>query len=548
MRPKPNACGAERACRVEMRDITKRFPGVLANSKVSFDIAAGEVHALLGENGAGKSTLMRQLYGMYQPDSGEIVLDGSPVAFKSPADAIRAGIGMIHQHFMLVPTLTVAQNIALGERSSRWPLADTGRVARRVAELALEYGLKVDPEAYIWQLSVGEQQRVEIVKALYKGAGLIILDEPTAVLTPQEVDDLFATLRLMVKEGHSLVFISHKLGEVMAISDRVTVLRDGRVIGTRKASEVDRSELVRMMVGREMAELEPRPLEAGEERLRIEGLRAAGDRGTEALRGIDLAVRSGEIVGLAGVSGNGQRELAECLAGMRETSSGKILFKGRDISAASLDERVSAGMAYVPEERMRDGAIGEFSVKENVFLHDHSSRDFPQGHIPCAFPGCRLTPRSSCANSPSRPRASTRRSRPLSGGNIQKLILARELSRQPSMLVAAQPTRGVDVGSTWYIHQRLLEQREAGTAILLISEDLDEIRSLSGPDRRDLRGEDRRDRRARRGRHRGDRPHDGRRQPPGRMTLPNTRGIDARSPAWEKRLERRAFLHQGRFA
>jgi general nucleoside transport system ATP-binding protein len=478
MRPKSNACGGKRSCRVEMRDITKRFPGVLANSKVSFDVVPGEVHALLGENGAGKSTLMRQLYGMYQPDSGEIVLDGSPVVFRSPADAIRAGIGMIHQHFMLVPTLTVAQNIALGERSSRWPLADTGRVARRVAELALEYGLKVDPEAYVWQLSVGEQQRVEIVKALYKGAGLIILDEPTAVLTPQEVDDLFATLRLMVKEGHSLVFISHKLGEVMAISDRITVLRDGRVIGTRKASEVDRSELVRMMVGREMAELEPRPLEAGEERLKIQGLHAIGDRGTEALRGIDLAIRSGEIVGLAGVSGNGQRELAECLAGMREASAGEILFEGRDISAASLDERVCAGMAYVPEERMRDGAIGEFSVKENVFLHDHASRDFRKG-IFLRFSKMQAHAAALVREFAVKTPGLDTPLKTLSGGNIQKLILARELSRRPSLLVAAQPTRGVDVGSTWYIHQRLLEQRESGTAILLISEDLDEITSLS---------------------------------------------------------------------
>ena len=320
---------------VQMRDIVKCFPGVRANSNVCFDVSPGEVHALLGENGAGKSTLMRQLYGMYQPDEGEIIVDGLPLSFHSPADAIRAGIGMIHQHFMLVPTLTVAQNVALGERSRRWPLADTGRVARSVRELAEEYGLKVNPEAYVWQLSVGEQQRVEIVKALYKGAGLIILDEPTAVLTPQEVDDLFATLRRMVAEGHSLIFISHKLAEVMAISDRVTVLRDGRVIGTRRTSEVSRDELVHMMVGREVKEIETRRREAGETRLRIEGLRAQGDQGEEALRGIDLEVRSGEIVGLAGVSGNGQRELAEVLAGMREATAGKVILKGRELGSAS---------------------------------------------------------------------------------------------------------------------------------------------------------------------------------------------------------------------
>jgi simple sugar transport system ATP-binding protein len=461
-----------------MRDIVKCFPGVRANSKVCFDVSPGEVHALLGENGAGKSTLMRQLYGMYQPDSGEIIVDGFPRSFRSPADAIRAGIGMIHQHFMLVPTLTVAQNIALGERSSRWPLADTRLVARRVLELAEEYGLAVEPDAYVWQLSVGEQQRVEIVKALYKGAGLIILDEPTAVLTPQEVDDLFLTLRRMVAEGHSLIFISHKLGEVMAIADRITVLRDGKAIGTKKTSEVTRAELVNMMVGRDIKELEARKLEAGEARLRIEGLSALGDRGTEALRGIDLEVRAGEIVGIAGVSGNGQRELAECLAGMREVKAGRILLGGRDIGKATLNERVDAGMAYVPEERMRDGAIGEFSVKENIFLHDHASKRFRRG-IFMSFSRMQAHAATLVREFAVKTPNLDTPLKTLSGGNIQKLILARELSRSPALLIAAQPTRGVDVGSTWYIHQCLLQQREAGMGILLISEDLDEIRALS---------------------------------------------------------------------
>lgn len=365
--------------RVEMRDIVKCFPGVRANSQVCFDVEPGEVHALLGENGAGKSTLMRQLYGMYQPDSGQILIDGEPVTFHSPADAIRAGIGMIHQHFMLVPTLTVAQNVALGQPSSRRPLLDLDAVTSRVVELAGAYGLKVDPEACVWQLSVGEQQRVEILKALYRGANLIILDEPTAVLTPQEVDDLFKTLRRMVAEGHSLIFISHKLNEVMAISDRVTVLRDGEVIGTRRTKDVGQEELVGMMVGRKIKAIEPRPREAGAELLRMEGLRAMGDRGTEALRGVSLEIRSGEILGLAGVSGNGQRELAECLAGMRRLTGGKLLFKGRDVSQASLNERIAAGMAYIPEERMRDGAIREFSVQENVFLYDHGSPEFRRG-------------------------------------------------------------------------------------------------------------------------------------------------------------------------
>jgi simple sugar transport system ATP-binding protein len=322
---------------MEMCNVTKTFPGVLANDRVCFDIHQGEVHALLGENGAGKSTLMRQLYGLYKPDDGEIKINGKVVSFNSPADAIAAGIGMIHQHFMLVPTFSVAENVALGLKSTREPLKDLDKVSNRINELSKLYGLKVDPSAYVWQLSVGEQQRVEIIKALYRGASLIILDEPTAVLTPQEVDDLFNTLRQMAEDGHSLVFISHKLNEVLAISQRVTVLRDGRVIGTRNTNEVTKNELVKMMVGREVRPLAPQPLKPGPVCLEIKGLKAMGDRGTEALRGIDLEIHSGEIVGLAGVSGNGQRELAECLAGVRKVSAGSILLDGMD--ATSMDER-----------------------------------------------------------------------------------------------------------------------------------------------------------------------------------------------------------------
>ena len=461
-----------------MRDIVKCFPGVRANSKVCFEVERGEVHALLGENGAGKSTLMRQLYGLYQPDEGEIIIDGSPVQLRSPAAAIRAGIGMIHQHFMLVSTLTVAQNVALGQRSSRAPLLDLTRVTSRILELSEEYGLKVDPHAYVWQLSVGEQQRVEIMKALYRGARLIILDEPTAVLTPQEVDDLFATLRRMVREGHSLVFISHKLQEVMAISDRVTVLRDGKVIGTRLTREVTRAELVRMMVGREIGELAPRPVEPGPPRLTVQGVRAMGDRGTEALRNVDLEVHAGEIVGLAGVSGNGQRELAECLAGMRKASAGKVSIGPRDITSASLNQRIDAGMAYIPEERMRDGAIREFSVQENIFLHDHSSPRFRHG-IFLSFSRMEAHAAGLVREFAVKTPGLDTPVKNLSGGNIQKLIMARELSRHPEILIAAQPTRGVDVSATGYIHERLLQQREAGTGILLISEDLDEICTLS---------------------------------------------------------------------
>lgn len=463
---------------IEMCNIVKRFPGVLANKDVCFDVHAGEVHALLGENGAGKSTLMRQLYGLYRPDQGEILIDGIPHIFHNPSDAIRAGIGMIHQHFMLVPTLTVTENVALGLKSSREPSLDLDKVSSKISALTQSYGLKIDPTAYIWQLSVGEQQRVEILKSLYRGAGVIILDEPTAVLTPQEVNDLFSTLHRMVSEGHALVFISHKLHEVLAISDRVTVLRDGQVIGTRQTKDVTKNELIKMMVGREIKPLTPQPIETGPVRLSIKDLHAIGDRGTEVLCGINLHIRAGEIVGLAGVSGNGQRELAESLAGLRKITAGNIEIDAQDISNMSLKKRVEIGQAYIPEERMRDGAIREFSVQENLFLHDHASPKFSDGIFlnfkKMANYGSRMV-KEFAVKTPSLDTPLKN----LSGGNIQKLIMARELSRQPKVLIAAQPTRGVDIGSTEYIHQRLLAQRDTGTAILLISEDLDEITALS---------------------------------------------------------------------
>jgi general nucleoside transport system ATP-binding protein len=464
--------------RLEMRGIVKRFPGVLANDHVTFNVSAGEVHALLGENGAGKSTLMRQLYGLYKPDEGQIVINGEPVVFHSPADAIRAGIGMIHQHFMLVPTLTVTENVALGLKSTREPRLDLERVAKRIEELAKIYGLKVDPSAYVWQLAVGEQQRVEILKALYRGASLIILDEPTAVLTPQEVDDLFVTFRRMAQEGHALIFISHKLHEVIAISDRVTVLRDGRSVDTRSATGVTRHELAQLMVGREIRPLAPQPRRAGEVRLQISAVHAMGDRGTEALRGVDLEVRSGEIVGIAGVSGNGQRELAQCLAGLRKMTQGTVKLLGQDIAGASLRQRIELGLAYVPEERMRDGAVREFSVEENIFLRDHAAPRFTRS-IFLNFGAMHTHARQLIGKYAVKTPSLDTPIKNLSGGNIQKVIMARELSRDPKVLIAAQPTRGVDIGASEYIRQRLLEQRENGVAILLISEDLDEIQELS---------------------------------------------------------------------
>ncbi len=464
---------------LEMRGIGKRFPGVVANDGVDFDVMPGEVHTLFGENGAGKSTLMRVLYGIYTPDAGEILMHGEPVTIASPAQAIALGIGMIHQHFMLVNTLTVAENVALGLRSTRGPLTDLGKVAQRISELSARHGLDVDPTAVVWQLSVGERQRVEILKALYRDASLLILDEPTAVLTPGEVDDLFRVLHRMVEDGRGLVFISHKIREVLELSDRITVLRAGRKIGTVLPANVTRDELAEMMVGHELPSQEPSPAPAvAEVRLALRDVHVRGDRGTEAVRGLDLEVRAGEIVGIAGVSGNGQRELAEAIAGLRAPASGSIGLEETELTGRSPADVRRAGLGYVPEERMRDGVVPDFSVAENLMLVDSDSPEFTR----IGFLRDRAI-RKRCAQlvddyDVKTPKLETPVHN-LSGGNIQKLILARELSRKPRVLLAAQPTRGVDVGAAAYIHDRLREQRDEGTAILVVSEDLDEVLSLS---------------------------------------------------------------------
>ncbi|HEY58218.1 MAG TPA: ABC transporter ATP-binding protein [Anaerolineae bacterium] len=464
---------------VEMRGITKRFPGVLANDRVDFDVHAGEVHALLGENGAGKSTLMKILYGLYQPDEGEIYLNGQRVSIHSPGDAIRLGIGMVHQHFMLVETMTVAENVALGLPSSRGLLTDLEVVARRIRELAETYGLYIDPQAYIWQLSVGQQQRVEILKALYRGASLLILDEPTAVLTPQEVEELFAIMRQMVREGHALIFISHKLHEVIEISDRVTVLRDGRKIGTRPTAETTKAALANWMVGREVSfTLERGPAQVGEVRLELRDVHCESDRGTPGLQGVSLTVRAGEILGIAGVSGNGQRELAEVITGLREVTSGQVLLEDTDVTPWDPGARTERGLSYIPEERMRDGVIQDFTVAENLILRDHARPPFARrGFLDLraiAQHGERLIHDFRIKTPSLRTLVKS-----LSGGNIQKIVLARELARQPRVIVAAQPTRGLDIGATEYVREQLLEQRRQGVAVLLISEDLDEILALS---------------------------------------------------------------------
>lgn len=471
--------GRTRIDSLEMRGITKRFPGVLACDHVDFDVKSGEVHALLGENGAGKSTLMKILYGLYHPDEGEILLNGKQVSIASPNDSINLGIGMIHQHFMLVQSLTVAENVALGLPSSRGPLTDLDRVSKRILELAAIYNLKIDPSAYIWQLSVGQQQRVEIIKALYRGAALLILDEPTAVLTPQEVDELFVIMNQMVKDGHALIFISHKLHEVVEISNRVTVLRDGHKIGTRPTSETTKQDLANWMVGREVGFAPDRGhTELGEVRLQLDHVSCGSDRGTPGLRSVSLEVRSGEILGIAGVSGNGQRELAETVTGLRKITDGRVFLEGNDVTGLAPGELTDRMLSYIPEERMRDGMIKEFTVAENMILREHHKMPYSRSGFLHLRDISRHTDELIAKFHVKTPSRDTQ-AKNLSGGNIQKVILARELSRNPRTIIAAQPTRGLDIGATEYVREQLLVERHKGAAILLISEDLDEILALS---------------------------------------------------------------------
>lgn len=464
---------------VEVKNIVKRFPGVVANDHINFRVNAGEVHALLGENGAGKTTLMRILYGLYQPDEGQILIDDKAVTIHSPADSIQLGFGMIHQHFMLVPSLSVAENVALGLKSTKGVLLDLEVVSQRIRQLSEAYGLQVDPQALVWQLSVGEQQRVEILKALYRGAALLILDEPTAVLTPQEVDEFFNILRRMASEGHSLIFISHKLHEVLNISNRITVLRQGKVVTTINTKETNRQELARLMVGRDvLLRVEHPQSEPGAARLEINNLWVNSDKGLPAVRGISIDIHAGEILGLAGVSGNGQRELAECLSGLRKPVQGQIKIDNQDVTGWRPDKLISFGLAYISEERFRDGVVKDLTVEENIMLEEHARPPFARS-IFLDFQAIASHTNALIKEYEIKTPSTRTPLRNLSGGNIQKLILARELSRGPGVLIASQPTRGVDIGSTEYIHQRLIAQRQKDTATLLISEDLDEIRNLS---------------------------------------------------------------------
>ena len=466
-----------------MVGITKRFPGVLANDDVSFEAAVGEVHALLGENGAGKTTLSNILTGLYRQDEGEIELYGERVRFHSPRDALDAGVCMVHQHFRLVAPFTVAENVVLGDHRAegRSFVVRERAIERKVWELSERYGLQVNPRSRIWQLSVGEQQRVEILKALYREARILIMDEPTAVLTPQEAVALFATLRAMAEEGKTVIFISHKLHEVKAVADRVTILRGGRSVETIDAASATLRSLAALMVGREVAEA--RPLERARELadvrvLEVDGLTVPGDRGETAVRDVSFAIREGEIVGVAGVAGNGQRELAEAVSGMRDAQSGSIRVAGRLLSGGDPREAILAGVAHVPEDRLGTGLAPSLSVTNNVVIKTYRSRSLSHGPL-LALRRMRdaalgiITRYDVKTPGPGTP------VRNLSGGNIQKLVLGREFEDDPLVLVVAQPTRGLDVGAIETVHDYLRDAAARGVAILLISEDLDELRALS---------------------------------------------------------------------
>jgi simple sugar transport system ATP-binding protein len=464
---------------LEARAIVKAFPGVLANDAVDFSVRPGEIHALLGENGAGKSTLMNILDGLYRPDAGEILLDGAPVSFGSPRDAIAAGIGMVHQHFTLVPSQTVTENVLLGLSKPRFWMRP-GRSEDEISRLAERFGLRVDPGARIWQLSVGEQQRVEILKLLYRDARILIMDEPTAVLAPQEIDDLFRTLRSMTADGRSVVFISHKLGEVMAIADRITVMRRGKVTAAGIApSETSRADLARRMVGREVLEtLERTPFEPGPVVLAVRDVAADNDRGLPGVRGVSMDVRAGEIVGIAAVAGNGQGELAEVITGLRPATAGSVTIEGTEMANRPVAMAIRHGMAHVPEDRTGVGTAPNLSVADNLIMKRYRARPIARGWFVDDAAARGLAEDLKESYSIAAPSIDTE-ARLLSGGNIQRLIFAREIDTEPRVMVAVQPTRGLDVGAIEAVHRVLLERRKAGTAILLISEDLDEILALA---------------------------------------------------------------------
>ena len=465
---------------LEMRGIVKEFPGIVANDHVDFQLAHGEVHALLGENGAGKSTLMNILYGLYKADGGVIALRGREVSFASAKDAIEAGIGMVHQHFMLIPVMTVAENIVLGNEPTRDGIVlDERGAEERVRELSKQFGLIVDPTLLVSQITVGQQQRVEILKALYRGAEILILDEPTAVLTPQEATELFAIIKSLRADGKSIIFISHKLNEVLEIADRITVLRRGKMIETVPREGATEESLAKAMVGREvLLRVDKPPAQPGETLLEVSDLHVIDDRGIEKVAGVSFSVRAGEIVGIAGVDGNGQTELIDAITGLRKVHSGSVTVVGQEHHHATPREMLDAGVGHIPEDRQRRGLVLEFSIAENIALHDYSKP--PDAKWGWLFPSKLVeTARVLIKQFDVRGGGPLTRAGGLSGGNQQKVVVAREIARDPRVLIAAQPTRGLDVGAIEYLHRRLVEERDEGRAILLISLELDEILSLS---------------------------------------------------------------------
>ena len=466
--------------RLELRGVTKRFPGVFANDHVDLTVESGEIHALLGENGAGKTTLMNIVYGLYRADEGEISIDGKPAHFGSPGEAIAAGLGMVHQHFMLIPVFTVTENIMLGTESvGRVGLLDRRAAAARVAEISRQYGLEVPVDALVEDLPVGVQQRVEIVKALYRDAEILILDEPTAVLTPQETEDLFAVLRSLRDDGTSIIFITHKLKEVLTIADRITVMRRGRVVGSATPEATTEQDLAAMMVGRAVQlRVDKSPAHVGESVLEIGDLVVRDDRGQIAVDGVSLDVHAGEIVCVAGVQGNGQTELIEAIAAMRPVVGGVIRLLGRDVTEETPRRVLQAGVGHVPEDRQRDGLIVDFSIADNLVLNTFDRPPFARW-IVRDMDEVRVVAEQRASAFDVRTPSVEVQAATLSGGNQQKVIVAREFSRPISLLLASQPTRGLDVGSIEYIHQRIVEKRDEGTAILIVSVELDEVFALA---------------------------------------------------------------------
>jgi simple sugar transport system ATP-binding protein len=468
---------------LEVRNITKRFPGVLANDRVNFDLRKGEIHALLGENGAGKSTLMNIIYGLYTPNEGEFFIAGDggleKVDIRTPLDAIPAGIGMVHQHFMLVPVFTVAENIILGQEITKGPSLDLRTAREKILQLSEEYGLEIDPDAIVEDIPVGVQQRVEIVKALYRNARILVLDEPTAVLTPQEVESLFRIMRQLTERGVSIIFITHKLKEVLAIADRITAMRRGQVVGTTTPAEADEHKLAAMMVGREVIlTVEKTPANPADVVMEVKDLSIVDERGVEVVRQVGFEVHAGEILGIAGVQGNGQTELVESMSGLRQRKSGRIILGGKEIPELNPRLNVEAGQAHIPEDRHKHGLVLAYTIADNEVLCTYYQPPFARGlqrnQKAVLENAVRLIERFDVRTpSPNLPASN------LSGGNQQKVIVARELSRPIKLLIANQPTRGLDVGSIEYIHRQIVDMRDQGVAVLLISAELDEITSLS---------------------------------------------------------------------